>query len=209
MRNKDMRSILLVAPLVLLGCATKGYVREQVAAMEHDMNRVEQSLSQQVQDANGRVAGLEASTGRMNASIDEARRLALGDVDLTEVDRCRVYFAFDSDQIRADQKAALDRVATSLEANPRLVVNVFGFTDPTGSAAYNAELGRRRAEAVMRYLVDHTGDALRRYQMLSFGEDAPARERESLGTENERRRQALVVLLEAELAGERSDLTQQ
>jgi peptidoglycan-associated lipoprotein len=189
-----------------VGCATKGFVKEQVGALDRRVDDVQGDLSQKVEQTNREVSSLEGTTSDMRADIDGARALALGATDLDEVERHRVYFEFDSDELGADQKAVLDQVVATLEASPRYVVNVLGFTDPTGTDRYNADLGRRRAEAVVRYLVDNTGDHLRRYQILSFGEGAPRHEETELG-EGGKRRQALVVVLEPTAASERTDLS--
>ncbi len=51
---------------------------------------------------------------------------------------------------------------------PRYVVEVEGFTDKTGPREYNLALSRRRADAVVRYLVDK-GVPLRRIHMIGLG----------------------------------------
>lgn len=59
-----------------------------------------------------------------------------------------VYFAVGKADIAPDFAAALAPVKAWLEANPDDRVQLSGFTDPTGNAAANAELAKRRAQAV-------------------------------------------------------------
>ena len=55
--------------------------------------------------------------------------------------------------------------------NRTAVMEVGGYTDPTGSDAYNLELGNRRAAAAKYYLVDNYGVNLYRLYTVSYGEN--------------------------------------
>ncbi len=63
-----------------------------------------------------------------------------------------VNFDYDSDRLTKDSRATLDRVAGALRAQPELKVEIGGYTDSVGVAAYNLKLSQRRAEAVRKYL---------------------------------------------------------
>jgi outer membrane protein OmpA-like peptidoglycan-associated protein len=73
----------------------------------------------------------------------------------------RINFAFNSAVIPPEHFAQLDRVAELLHQEPGLSLAVEGHTDAVGSADYNIDLSRRRAEAVVHYLTDHGVDASR------------------------------------------------
>jgi len=73
----------------------------------------------------------------------------------------RINFAFNSAAIPPAHFAQLDRVAELLRQEPTLSLAVEGHTDAVGSAEYNIELSRRRAEAVVHYLTDHGVDGHR------------------------------------------------
>jgi OmpA-OmpF porin, OOP family len=71
----------------------------------------------------------------------------------------RINFAFNSAVIPPAHFSQLDRIAELLHQEPALSLAVEGHTDAVGSADYNIELSRHRAEAVVRYLTEHGVDA--------------------------------------------------
>lgn len=66
-------------------------------------------------------------------------------------------FGFDQDSLQSDGKQALDKLLQELKEVNVDAVQVTGHTDRLGSAAYNAKLSTRRAEAVRNYLVQVGG----------------------------------------------------
>ena len=83
-----------------------------------------------------------------------------------------VTFAFDSEQITADERGVLRDAAEILKRNPDVRVEVAGHTDSVGNAAYNQRLSERRARAVVEYLVD-AGIARDRLSYRGYGQDEP------------------------------------
>jgi OOP family OmpA-OmpF porin len=63
-------------------------------------------------------------------------------------------FDFNKDVIKAQAYPLLDNVATILEQNPIMSVELQGHCDNVGSADYNMDLSMRRAHAVKNYLID-------------------------------------------------------
>ncbi|MEZ4653041.1 MAG: OmpA family protein [Candidatus Eisenbacteria bacterium] len=137
------------------------------------------------------MARAEAAWG----ASDGTRDLALGKVGYREADHHRVYFAFDSAKLSADATQTLDEVVKQVADNPGYLVDLYGFTDPTGDADYNLGLGHRRADAVLRYLIERSPGQLSRYQSVSFGEAIPSSETESMSTAEEQR-QVLISVVE-------------
>jgi peptidoglycan-associated lipoprotein len=84
-----------------------------------------------------------------------------------------IYFEYDMDELRDDARAALDAKLAVLNANPQVRVRIAGHCDERGSDEYNIALGRRRAEAAKRYLVDRGIDE-GRIATASFGRERPA-----------------------------------
>jgi peptidoglycan-associated lipoprotein len=84
-----------------------------------------------------------------------------------------IYFDFDSSALRADAREGLQANAAYLKSNASVAVVIEGNTDERGSSEYNLALGKRRAEAAYKYLIDLGIDASR-LSTVSFGEEKPA-----------------------------------
>lgn len=84
-----------------------------------------------------------------------------------------VYFAYDSSQVAATERAKVETVINYLKQNSAVDVIVEGHCDERGSREYNLALGERRAQAVRSYLSD-LGISSERIQTKSLGEEAPA-----------------------------------
>ena len=68
-----------------------------------------------------------------------------------------VEFDTDSILLSDDYKAAIQTVAEYLIKHNEAQLNIVGHTDDIGSAQYNLELSRQRAESVQNYLVNQLG----------------------------------------------------
>jgi len=85
-----------------------------------------------------------------------------------------VYFDTDRAALRPDTRRALKGYAESILEHPEWgVVSIDGHCDERGSDAYNYALGRRRADAVLQFLVEQ-GVPASRLETRSFGAEQPA-----------------------------------
>jgi peptidoglycan-associated lipoprotein len=82
------------------------------------------------------------------------------------------YFDYDSAEIRADARQALQRTAEFLRNYPQTRVTIEGHCDERGSTEYNLALGDRRANAVKQYLVS-LGVPAERLTSTSWGKEKP------------------------------------
>lgn len=83
-----------------------------------------------------------------------------------------VYFKTDSVELTRAARDLLEENAAMLRDNRRVHVVVEGHTDAAGSPRYNQDLARRRAEAVVEYLVGR-GIARERLDLAVYGQDRP------------------------------------
>jgi outer membrane protein OmpA-like peptidoglycan-associated protein len=87
-----------------------------------------------------------------------------------------VPFAFDKFVLTASAKDDLDKLASGLTADKRFVIAVEGYTDSTGDKAYNEALSRKRADAVVTYLVAKHDVPIYRIHMIGLGQEKPVDE---------------------------------
>jgi peptidoglycan-associated lipoprotein len=83
-----------------------------------------------------------------------------------------VFFDFDKDDIRPDQRDALAADADWLKKNPTIKITIEGHCDERGTRQYNMALGDRRAHSAREYLVSLGVDG-GRIQTISYGKDRP------------------------------------
>ena len=84
-----------------------------------------------------------------------------------------VNFAFDSSQLDAEARSALNKQASFIRQYPEVRFRVYGHTDLVGTNAYNKSLGLRRARTVVNYLVSRGISRSRLEAVASFGETQP------------------------------------
>ena len=147
--------------------------------------------------ADSAVAGVNATNDRISA-LD----------DYVPQDVLAVNFRTGSAVLSADSKAKLDEIATKALNAKGYVVEVSGFTDATGSVARNRALSQRRADNVIRYLVENHQIPLRRIVTpYGFGESNPVAENNSRDGRAQNRRVEVKLLVNKGLMQEAPKMT--
>jgi outer membrane protein OmpA-like peptidoglycan-associated protein len=142
-------AMLVAAPLLLQACATKGFVREQVATARL------QTDSALATERDARIAGDNDNAARIAAlrtDLDSMRTQFGAKIAVLE-DGIRfavpVTFAYDDANVSTTDQPILERFARVAQRYyPDSKITVEGFADPAGSDSYNLALSRRRAENV-------------------------------------------------------------
>jgi peptidoglycan-associated lipoprotein len=84
----------------------------------------------------------------------------------------RVFFDYDSAELRPDAQATLGEIGAWLMAHPNATVTIQGHCDERGTREYNLALGERRAQAVANYLAAAGVDSSR-METISYGKERP------------------------------------
>jgi len=96
--------------------------------------------------------------------------------DYKQVGQTTVNFKFNGAALSADAKSQLDQMVSNQGQFKRYFIAVEGFTDRAGGAEYNAALSRRRADAVVEYLVAQHNIPIYRIHMVGLGKLKPVDE---------------------------------
>lgn len=112
------------------------------------------------------------------------------------VKNVKIYFDYDKANLRQDHNSILEGVVRALRQNPETDILITGNCDMRGSEAYNLKLGKARAEAVKRYMLDKGVDE-GRIRIVSRGKlDAVAPINDIVGMQKDRNAQFMVAEVE-------------
>ncbi|WP_299708030.1 OmpA family protein [uncultured Pontibacter sp.] len=100
-----------------------------------------------------------------------------------------VFFPINSHRVPVQSLTDINQLLTALENNPQLQVRLTGYASQSGSAAYNMELSRKRAESLMNILIQQ-GISRERFSLMYMGSEKSSKE------ENRMDRKVEVMLTE-------------
>src|SRR5262247_481689 len=137
------------------------------------------------QTADAAVAGVNATNERISALDDYAPQQTAA-----------VNFKSGSAVLSPESKTTLDDIATKAMNAKGYVLEVSGYADSRGSIALNRALSQRRADAVIRYLVENHNIPLRRIiTPYGYGELNPVGENETKEGRAQNRRVEIKLLV--------------
>lgn len=178
-RNRTV-AVILAGLLLLAGCATT----EEPTGTPEDTDAATAPSEEEAgtdgapQDGDGAEArGLEDGAAAEGEALAEGET-APGGEGISRPEENRVFFAFDSAEVREEGREVIKAHAEYLKANRDIRVLLEGHTDERGSREYNLGLGERRAKSVRR-LLGVNGVSSGRLEVVSFGEERPLREGDS------------------------------
>jgi outer membrane protein OmpA-like peptidoglycan-associated protein len=99
-----------------------------------------------------------------------------------------VYYDYDKATLRPESIASMDSLVNFMKDNPSLSVEIYSFADAKGADAYNIDLSKRRAQAVVNYL-ETAGITKERMIAKGYGEKNPAAPNTVSGKDNPEGRQ--------------------
>ena len=176
--------------LLTQGClATRDWVKEQMDPLDGRVTQTEGRLNQaegQISSLGGRISGVEGKLGQFEGrlgTIDAKAEKALSSIANLRLERKIVIdmkdganFAFNSASLPSQAQREIDGFVSDLKGDVTgdgAVFVVAGHTDNVGADEYNYDLGRKRADAVSRYLITQKKLDPMRVMPVSYGESAP------------------------------------
>ena len=83
-----------------------------------------------------------------------------------------IFYEFDRADLTPESTEALDKLVGMMNENPNITIELSAHCDYRGNDDYNQRLSQRRAESVVRYLIQH-GVAKDRLTAVGYGESRP------------------------------------
>jgi peptidoglycan-associated lipoprotein len=204
--------------LLMQGCiATRDWVKEQMDPLSTRVSQGEQRLTQaenQIGTLSNRTTGVEGKLGQFEGrlgqfegrlgQLDAKTDKALNSIANLRLERRFVIdmkeganFAFNSANLPAQAQKEIDGFLSDLKGDAAgsdsTIFLVAGHTDNAGSEDSNYDLGKKRADAVSRYLITQKKMDPLKVIAVSYGESAPLQDNStSQGRAKNRRVEILV-----------------
>jgi outer membrane protein OmpA-like peptidoglycan-associated protein len=156
-----------------------------------DLDRQVATADEKATDAGKKAAEAAAAAAQANSAAAAAAQSAQAantlaqqtgtklDTTIQNLDNYKlistapIYFKLGRSNLSKDEQAKLDDAIQKLSSMKGYVIEVEGFADRTGDVAYNRELSRKRADAVVHYLAVEHNVPLRSIRELGVGSDFP------------------------------------
>jgi peptidoglycan-associated lipoprotein len=184
--------LVMFAGLALTGCiATQDWVNKQMVPVQGQVTDVQSHQK----DQDTHLGQLDQTTQDALNRATAAGKLAEGKFMYSMVmSDDSAHFPVNGSKLSTDETARLTDFVTRLKSdNKNVYLEIQGYTDSTGPAAYNLNLGQQRADAVRRFLSDQ-GVALNRMSTISYGVDHPVATNHTRAGRAQNRRVVVVVL---------------
>ena len=173
------------------GCATKGFVREQVGVVDTKVEAQQGTL----QAHETRLGELDKNTREALERAQAAGKLAEGKFLYSMVlSDDSVKFPVDGSRLSPEAQTRLMDLAQKLKGdNKNVYLEIQGHTDATGPKPLNMRLGEARAEAV-RLFMNQQGVPLNRMSAISYGDESPVAPNSTRAGRAQNRRVAVIVM---------------
>jgi outer membrane protein OmpA-like peptidoglycan-associated protein len=151
-----------------LNTVTKEHT-EQISSLDNGLKSTDQKAAQAMQTGqNAQNAATQAAT-----HVNTLDQKFQNRNHYTVLSEDSVPFKFNSSTLDKDHLSALDQVAQQVKGNSDAILVLEGHTDNVGDPTYNIQLGDKRLESVIRYLVVQQSVPMNQIYKMSFGEDHP------------------------------------
>jgi len=150
-----------------------------ISAAQERASSADQHAAQADQHASDAMnkATQAAQVGDQNTQTLNSLKSVITNLDDYQVQSsATISFKFDKWNLSDEAKQDLDKVADAVKSDKRFFIAVEGYTDRIGTTEYNEQLSRKRADAVVEYLVAKHDIPVYRIQMVGLGKEKPVDE---------------------------------
>jgi outer membrane protein OmpA-like peptidoglycan-associated protein len=142
-----------------------GETENRVSQVEQNAQRMSGQIDELAAVSNAAKGGAKAAQETADAAVAGVNatneRISALD-DYVPQETAAITFRVGSAVLNPQAKAQLDDIARKAESAKGYVIEISGYTDASGSVDANRRLSQRRADAVVRYLVENHNIPLRR-----------------------------------------------
>ncbi|SBS25682.1 Outer membrane porin F precursor [Marinomonas spartinae] len=135
-----------------------------------------------------------ANTDQTAAAADTTDKAKASSALAAKPDQVEVKFATNSVAVPQSVYPKLQKIATYMQANPDTSVTIKGYTDNTGTKAYNVKLSEKRALAVGQVLSSTFNIPQSRISTVGYGEAQPVVPNDTPAHREQNRRVIAVVV---------------
>ena len=125
------------------------------------------------QAADGAKTFAEQGLNRLDQNMQVMNKFQVAKTEM-------VLFDFNKSTLSPEAKVQLDELARQATGMDRYIIELRGFTDKTGDAAYNETLSSARAQVVARYLANQDEIPVRNISLLGSGYAKPVADDKTL-----------------------------
>ena len=142
---------------------------QQIATLDSGLKATDGKATEAMTVGRGAQGTADQAVGQVNMLGAEFRNRNL----YSTIQEQAVLFGFGSATLDQGAFATLDELAQFTKDSPNTILVLEGRTDSTGDPAYNIQLGEKRLDAVVRYLVVEQAVPMHKIYKMSFGEARP------------------------------------
>ena len=151
--------------------ATSGISAAQERASAADQHAA--TADQHAGEAMTQAKTADQKAEQANQGISSLRQVISNIDDYKLQTTVSVPFKFDKYVLTNDAKQDLDKMVGDVKSDKRFFIAVEGYTDSVGTRSYNEALSRKRADAVVEYLVAKHDIPIYRIHMIGLGQEKP------------------------------------
>jgi len=174
---------LMAGALLLVGCADKpmatsviGLAGNEKVAGWNDTNITQKPkviikkiyITEPLKDSDG-----DGVPDKIDKCPNTPKGMSVNHYGCPIITTLRINFDFNKYNIKKIYYPQIEKIAEILKANPKLKIEIDGYTDNIGSKKYNLKLSLKRAQAIKNVLVKVYKINPKRIKVKGFGEEYP------------------------------------